>query len=110
MPPPGCSPAPPLGERLALGVPGRLQVLLQLLPGHLQLLHLPLGPLPWADKAHLFQQLLLLVDKDQSIPLRVQHPGPGLTVELGQLDLQVGDPVGREGEGEWCARDLAGTG
>ena len=91
-------PAPPLGQRLALGVPGCLQVLLQPLASHLQLLHLPLGPLPRADEAHLLQQLLILVDEDQPVPLGVEYSRPGLAVELGELDLQVGDPAGQEGE------------
>lgn len=110
MPAPGPSPAVPLRQGLALRVPSCLKILLQPLPGHLQLLYLPLGPLSGADKAHLLQQLLLLVDEDQPVPFRVQHSWPGLAVKLGQLDLQVGDPVGGEASVTGVPQGTAGAG
>lgn len=59
------APSPALtSQRLALGVPGRLQVLLQPLAGHLQLLHLPLGPLPGLMKRISFSSSSF-VDEDQ---------------------------------------------
>lgn len=80
---------PPLSESFALSVSSSLKVFLQAPPLCLQSLHLSSSPFSGADKSHFFQELLLLINEDQTVPLRVQHARPGLAVKLSQLDFQV---------------------
>lgn len=87
---------PPLGQSLALVVSGGLKVPLQAFLLRLQLLGVVgLQALPGADVLQLLQQLLLLVDEDETVALRVQQPRPGLAVQFGNLHLDGGDPEGR---------------
>lgn len=87
----------PLGQRLALVFSGRLQVLLQTLLLRLQLLRVVgLQALAGADVLQLLQKLLLLVDEDEAVSLRVQQTRPRLTVQFSDLHLDVGDPERKE--------------
>lgn len=87
----------PLGQRFALVFSGRLQVLLQTLLLRLQLLHVVgLQALAGADVLQLLQKLLLLVDEDEAVSLRVQQTRPRLTVQFSDLHLDVGDPERKE--------------
>lgn len=84
---------PPLSQGLALVVPRRLQVSFQTLLLGLQLLGVVgLQALAGADVLQLLQQLLLLVDEDETISLGVQQPRPRLAVQFGDLHLNGGDP------------------
>lgn len=87
----------PLGQRFALVFSGRLQVLLQTLLLRLQLLRIVgLQALAGADVLQLLQKLLLLVDEDEAVSLRVQQTRPRLTVQFSDLHLDVGDPERKE--------------
>lgn len=99
------SPHPPLCQSFALVVSGRLQVSLQALLLRLQLFGVVgLKASARADVLQLLQQLLLFVDEDEAVALRVQQPRPGLAVQFGDLHLDGGDPAGAKGRGE-RARD-----
>lgn len=84
---------PPLGQSLALVVSGCLKVSLQTFLLRFQLLGIVgLQALPRSDVLQLLQQLLLLVDEDETVSLRVQQPRPSLAVQFGDLDLDGGNP------------------
>lgn len=87
---------PPLSESFALSVSSSLKVFLQAPPLCLQPLHLSSSPFSGANKSHFFQELLLLINEYQTIPLRVQHTRPGLAVKLSQLDFQVCYSAGKK--------------
>ncbi|KAG7263462.1 hypothetical protein CRUP_038587 [Coryphaenoides rupestris] len=53
-----------------------------------------------AGVAQLLQKLLLLVDQDQPVALRVQEPRPRLAVQPRDLHLQAGHPAGGEEQEE----------
>lgn len=94
-------PPTPLSQSLALVVSGGLQVSLQTFLLRLQLLGVVgLQALAGADVLQLLQQLLLLVDEDEAVSLRVQQPRPRLAVQFGDLHLDVGDPVSTKGKEE----------
>lgn len=85
---------PPLCQCLALVVSGSLQVSLQAFLLRLELLCIVgLQALAGADILQLFQQFLLLVDKDEAISLWVEKPRPCLAVQLGDLNLDGGNPA-----------------
>lgn len=93
--------SPPLRQSLALVVSGSLQVSLQTFLLRLQLLGVVgLKALAGADVLQLLQQLLLLVDENEAVSLRVQQPWPRLTVQFGDLHFDGGDP-GWVGEDGW---------
>lgn len=84
---------PPLCQSLALVVSGGLQVSLQTFLLRLQLLGVVgLQALAGADVLQLLQQLLLLVDENEAVSLRVQQPWPRLAVQFGDLHFDGGDP------------------
>lgn len=92
---------PPLRQGLALVVPGRLQVPLQTLLLRLKSLGvIGLQPLAGVDVLQLLQQLLFLIDEDESVSLRVKQPWPRLAVQLGDLNLNGSDPKEEEKEVE----------
>lgn len=101
----------PLSESFALSVSSSLKVFLQAPPLCLQSLHLSSSPFSGANKSHFFQELLLLINEYQTIPLRVQHARPGLAVKLSQLDFQVCYSAGEKKNAviPWGVSDLLQT-